>query len=295
MEDVSGDVLIIGCGNVGTRLALRYLQQGRRVCALVRSNHRAAALSALGITVVKGDLDQAHSMQALAEILERASTCFYFVPPPGEGEGDPRVGNLLSVWDRQHHPGQLIYMGTSGVYGDTGGAWVTEQSPLQPQTDRARRRMLAEQAWREGAEHLGFALTLLRVGGIYGPDRLPEARLRRGLPVLREQECGYSNRIHVEDLLRICEACAAQPADGIRIYNVSDGRPGNMTEYFLAVADALGLPHPPQLSMAEAREQLSPAMLSYLGESRRMDSHKVWQELGLRPRYPDLASGLAFL
>lgn len=290
---MNAGILIIGCGKVGSRLAQGWIQAAVPVWALARSGDSAKNLQSLGVQVIRGDLDDAGELLALADLPLENMTLYYLAPPPGEGEGDPRMLHFLQALEQGNVPEQIIYMGTSGVYGDSAGEWVDEQSPLHPETSRARRRLAAEQALRAGATRLGFSLTLLRVGGIYGPGRLPEARLRKGLPVLRESECGYSNRIHLDDLLTICVACAEQPAEGVRVFNVSDGRPGNMTEYFLAVADRLGLQRPPQISMAEAAEQLSPAMLSYLGESRRMDSRKVWRELGLEPRYPDLASGLA--
>jgi nucleoside-diphosphate-sugar epimerase len=114
------------------------------------------------------------------------------------------------------------------------------------------------------------------------------------LPVLAEAECGYTNRIHVEDLVRICLA-AAEKGEADNVYNVSDGHPGNMTQYFNAVADAVGLPRPPSIPMAEAQERLSPAMLSYLTESRRMDNRKLLRDFAFTLRYPQLALGLAAL
>ncbi|MBE0509811.1 MAG: SDR family oxidoreductase [Chromatiales bacterium] len=290
------EIIIIGCGDVGTRLARRWRTAGVDVAALfrsaLRSGDRQQQLQSQGIAILHADLDQPETLAPLQAPGLHGRVLYYLAPPPGEGERDSRIEHFLACLGKDNCPQQLIYMGTSGVYGDSGGAWVDEECPTQPQTGRAIRRLAAETALRQASQELGFSLTLLRVGGIYGPGRLPEARLRQGLPVLRETECGYSNRIHVDDLLGICIAAAEHPQPGQRVFNVSDGKPGNMTEYFLAVAQALGLPPPPQLSLAEARQQLSPAMLSYLGESRRMDSRKVLRELAYQLRYPDLASGL---
>lgn len=289
---MTSEILFIGCGDIGRRLAQQWLERGYRPVALARSGDSAARLQSLGIEVVHGDLDQPDSLHCLDEHLH-GRVVYYLAPPPAQGDGDSRIAHFLAHLDASRCPAQVIYMGTSGVYGDVDGAWVDEHSPTQPQTARARRRLAAEDALREVATQRGFPLTLLRVGGIYGPGRLPEMRLRQGLPLLREEACGYSNRIHLADLLAICIAAAEQPGKGCRIFNVSDGHPGNMTQYFLAVADALGLPHPPQLSLAEAKKVLSPAMLSYLGESRRMNSSKVLRELDLALQYPDLESGLS--
>jgi nucleoside-diphosphate-sugar epimerase len=200
--------------------------------------------------------------------------------------------HLLSALQPGHLPRRIVYISTSGVYGDTGGAWVTEETPPNPQTSRAKRRLAAETALRQFGKLSGVEVIILRVGGIYGPGRLPVERLQKGLPVLNETECGYTNRIHAEDLALICLA-TGERGHTDNIYNVSDGQPGNMSQYFFAVADALGLPRPPSLPMDEARAQLSPAMLSYLTESRRMDNGKLLREFGLTLRYPDLASGLA--
>ena len=285
-------IVIIGCGDIGQRLARLWQARAQSVVALVRSAARARELAAQGLEVVRGDLDQPDSLHALASAIAPGALIYYLAPPPAEGETDPRVIHFIEALKRAPPVGQIVYLGTSGVYGDSDGAWVDELSPTRPQTARARRRLAAEQALQRAAEELGLGLTLLRVGGIYGPGRLPEARLRKGLPLLREAECGYSNRIHLVDLLQVCLACAERPAEGVRIFNVSDNQPGNMTAYFLAVADALAIPHPEQLSLAEAQQRLSPAMLSYLGESRRLDSRKLQRELGVRLQYPDLASGL---
>jgi nucleoside-diphosphate-sugar epimerase len=132
---------------------------------------------------------------------------------------------------------------------------------------------------------------VLRVGGIYGPGRLPIERLRQALPVLRPEESLPGNRIHADDLAAACVA-AGERGRADAIYNVSDGQDSTMTEYFFAVADALGLPRPPTVSLAEARGRLSQVMLSYLTESRRLDNRRMREELGVVLQYPDLASGL---
>ncbi|MCW8829242.1 MAG: SDR family oxidoreductase [Gammaproteobacteria bacterium] len=282
------NIFIIGCGNIGRLVAGKWIEQGVNVTALARSEASALRLQGLGIKTVFGDLDR---QQTLTGLPLAGHTLYYFAPPSPQHEGDPRMENLLTAINPQNLPRRIIYISTSGVYGDTGGAWVTEQDDPNPQTARARRRVAAETALRRFGRGQNVAVVILRVGGIYGPGRLPEERLQRGLPVLNEAECGYTNRIHAEDLAHIC-LTAAEKGKADNIYNVTDGQPGNMTQYFYAVADALGLPRPPNLPMDEAREQLSPAMLSYLTESRRMDNSKLLREFGITLRYPDLQSGL---
>lgn len=282
------NIFIVGCGDIGGLVAGKWLETGANVTALVRSEANAIRLQGLGVKTVSGDLDQPES---LSELPTAGTILYYFAPPSVQHEGDPRMHHLLDSLGADNLPRRIVYISTSGVYGDSGGKWVTEETPPNPQTARARRRLAAETILRRFGRETGVAVIILRVGGIYGPARLPLERLQKGLPVLNEAECGYTNRIHVEDLARICIA-AAQKGRADNIYNVTDGHPGNMTQYFNAVADALGLPRPPTVSMAEARKLLSPAMLSYLTESRRMDNRKLLRDFGVTLRYPDLASGL---
>jgi nucleoside-diphosphate-sugar epimerase len=286
------DIFIVGCGDIGTLLATNWQKRGARVTALVRSEASAQRLQGLGLETVHGDLDQADSLNALPSA---GALLYYLAPPPPKGEGDTRMQHLLAALSGSHAlPQRIVYISTSGVYGDSKGAWVSEETPPNPQSARARRRLNAETALRDFGRRHQVPVVILRVGGIYGPGRLPVERLQKGLPVLDEAECGYTNRIHADDLVSILLA-SAEKGRADNVYNVSDGHPGNMTGYFHAVADALGLPRPPSLTMERAREQLSEAMLSYLCESRRMDNRKLLQEFAIALRYPDLASGLAAL
>lgn len=279
-------IFIIGCGDLGTRVARLWQAIGAPVSALVRSEAAMTRLQAQGIHAIRGDLDSPASLCGLP--VENARV-YYFAPPPAEGQEDTRMRAFV---DAHLQPSQVVYVSTSGVYGDHRGTRVDEETPPAPGNVRARRRLDAETVLREWGRTAGVRVHVLRVGGIYGPGRWPLARLRAGTPVLREDECGYTNRIHIEDLASICMAVAKHGRED-RVYNVSDGSNGTMTEYFYAVADHFGLPRPPAISMAEARRQLSPAMLTYLVESRRMDNRRMLGELQITLRYPDLAAGLA--
>lgn len=282
------NIFIVGSGDIGSLLAGKWRDRGVKVIALFRSAASKLRLQGLGIESVYGDLDDPASLTGLP----LADTILYYLaPPPPKGDSDPRMHHFLAALSAGEAPRRIVYISTSGVYGDTGGEWVTEETPPNPQSGRGRRRLDAETALRAFGRTNSVAVIILRVGGIYGPGRLPLERLQKQLPVLNEAECGYTNRIHAEDLVTILIA-AAEKGRADNIYNVSDGHPGNMTQYFNAVADALGLPHPPSLTMSEARLQLSEAMLSYLTESRRMDNRKLLREFGIHLRYPDLASGL---
>jgi len=276
---------ILGCGDIGLKVAALEQAAGRRVLALARSEAAASRLSGAGIETVAGDLDRADTLRGLPV---GASVWYYFAPPPPQGEGDPRLAGLLAG----PLPRRLVYISTSGVYGDCGGAWVDEDWPVNPRSDRARRRAAAESCLRAWAGARGVDAVVLRVPGIYGPGRLPEERIRRGVPVVREEESPWSNRIHADDLAQACFLAARRGRAG-GVYNASDGNPSTMTDYFFQVADHLGLPRPPTIAMEEARRVLGPGILSFLEESKRLDNRRMLRELGVVLRYPDLAGGLA--
>jgi nucleoside-diphosphate-sugar epimerase len=169
---------------------------------------------------------------------------------------------------------------------------VTEETPPNPQTGRAKRRLAAEQTLQSWSSQQQTPCVILRVGGIYGPGRLPLERLRQGMPVLKRELAPPTNRIHADDLARVCHAAAAAPGR-CAIYNVCDNETSTMSDYFLAVAERAGLPRPRELDWQQAEAELSPAMLSYLHESRRMDNAKMLRELNVELAYPTLDEGLA--
>ena len=280
------DIFIIGCGYLGTLVAQKWANHNRSVAALARSVDSASKLQAQGIAPCNGDLDNPASLNGLPVA---SSILYYLAPPPATGHIDSRMHHFIGALDAATPPQQIIYISTSGVYGDTKGEWVTEESPLNPQADRAFRRVDAETVLTDWCETHRIPLTILRVAGIYGPDKLPLKRLQKGTPVLRQEESGYTNRIHIEDLVNICIKAAGQ-GEGTEIYNVSDGHPSTMSDYLFAVADALGLPRPATVTMEEAKRVLTPAMISYLSESRRLDNGKLLR--GVELVYPTLIDGL---
>lgn len=282
------DVLIVGCGDIGERVAALERAQGRRVAGVVRSGASARRLQAAGVQPITADLDMPAS---LTDLPVRNALVYYFAPPPGKGVTDPRMEAFVTVLDAAGPPVRVVLISTTGVYGDCGGEWVTEDRPPNPRADRARRRLAAENALRRWSERIGMPVVILRVAGIYGRGLLPEQRLRAREPVLREEESPCSNRIHADDLARVCFAAGHHKNPGI-VYNVSDGHPTTMTDFFNRVADALGIPRPPVITLEEARRQLGEGMLSYLAESRRIDNRRLLEELGVGLMYPDLASGL---
>jgi nucleoside-diphosphate-sugar epimerase len=281
-------IFIVGCGYVGRRVAALERTRFAAVRALARRDTSAATLVASDIEPVRGDLDDPDSLTGLNL---RGQRVYYFAPPPAHGSRDPRAhGFVAAVEDAAPH--RIVYVSTTGVYGDCGGAWVTEERPARPGADRARRRLDAETALQEFGVRTGTPVVILRVPAIYGPGRLPLERLRQGLPLLNSAESPWSNRIHVDDLVSACVAAMDRGRSGA-VYNVADGHPTTMTDYFNRVADVMGLPRPPYLNRAEAQAALDAGMLSYLAESKRVDNTRMLEELGVTLRYPTLERGLA--
>jgi nucleoside-diphosphate-sugar epimerase len=212
------------------------------------------------------------------------------VPPAPSGDRDQRLERLLEVCIG--NPRRIVYLSTTGVYGDHAGGEVDEETPAAPRTPRAARRLAAENLLRDWADARAVCWCILRIPGIYGPGRLPLERLRRGDPAIDPAEAMPGNRIHVEDLVSACVAAGASPqADG-RIYNVTDGTDDSPTAYLQRVARLSDLPPPPLISKAEAEKSLPAMALSFLGESRRVQNRRMLEELGVELAYHDLDAGI---
>lgn len=280
-------MLIVGCGYIGERLATAMLSKGEAASAIVRSDERAKTLRTMGVFVLQLDLDT--SPLPSASTLQQ--TIFYFAPPPPKGALDTRMQSFLQGLSISGQPTRIVYISTTGVYGDCSGNWIDETQPANPQVDRARRRWHAEQLLQGWRASSGGELVILRVGGIYGPGKLPLTRLQQGLPMIAENDAPWTNRIHTDDLVQVCLAAMARGING-EVYNVCDGTPGNMTNYFNRVADLAALQRPPLIDAKQAVDALSPGLLSYLSESRRISNKKMLDQLSVKLRYPSLEEGL---
>lgn len=279
--------LIVGCGYVGERLALR-LADTYDITAVVRTPARVAELTARGIKTFALDLDRVRLGTWIPEKLEQAAI-FYLAPPPASGESDLRLDRFLQL--AIVPPRAFVYMSTTGVYGDTDGAPVDEGSPVQPMTDRARRRVSAEEMTRVWCTERRVRRVILRVPGIYGPGRLPLERLRKREATLHPDDAGISNRIHVTDLVEACVAAALNP-EARGIYNVTDGNSCSSTAFLDRVAALTGLPPAPRVSMDEAQLTFSPERLSFLHESRRVSNERMLKHLGVKLRFADIDAGI---
>lgn len=285
--------MIVGCGDVGQRVA-RLLPRNVRLMALTSSPERLPALRAQRITPLQGNLDDAASLRRLAGVATRV---VHLAPPPGDQPDwrtDPRTLALLRALRLRSLPQSLVYGSTSGVYGDCGGEWVRETRPLSPHTPRAQRRVHAEAHLRLFGRATGTRVHLLRIPGIYAPDReggTPRGRLLKGTPVLRAEDDVYTNHIHADDLARACLA-ALWRGKPQRASNASDDTQLKMGDYFDLAADLYGLPRPLRLARGTAQEELPLMLLSFMSESRRLDNTRLKQELRLRLHYPTVAIGL---
>ena len=189
-------------------------------------------------------------------------------------------------------PQRLVYVSTSGVYGDCAGVRIDETRALLPATPRARRRVDAERQLRRFGRNNRVCVSILRAPGIYAAERLPLQRLQQGVSALRVEDDVYTNHIHAEDLaMLVCAALRYGQAN--RCYNASDDSEMKMAEYFDLVADRFGFPRVPRISRSEAQAQMSPLQLSFMSESRRLDNRRIKKELRARLRYPQVADGVA--
>jgi len=279
------NLLIIGCGDIALR-TIPLLQGHYRLYALVRNPSKAEGLRKLGVTPIIGNLDNRPSLSKAAGL---ADVVLHFAPPDRLGRIDTRTRNLLSALSTRLLPSRLIYISTSGVYGDCDGDLVSETRTVNPQSDRARLRVSAERQIRSWATRNHVNANLLRVPGIIAADRLPVDRIKAGSPAIVASEDGYSNHIHADDLARIVIA-ALRYAKPNRVYHTVDDDEMKMGDYFDVVADAFQLRRPPRLPRAEARRAASPMMWSFMNESRRLTNLRMKQELKVTLRYPTVAS-----
>jgi nucleoside-diphosphate-sugar epimerase len=280
-------ILIIGCGDIGLRVTKK-LARSHRVFALTSQQNRFQELREVGAIPILGNLDHPESLWRLSGL---AQTVIHLAPPQNTGNRDCRTRNLIRILAQGSNTvRRLIYISTTGVYGDHGGAKVSEVTPVHPESERAKRRVDAEQALRLWAPAHGVVLTILRVPGIYAADRLPIDRLHAQTPALLPEEDAYSNHIHSDDLARlICGAVFHGKPQ--RIINTCDGGETKMGDYFDEVADAFGLERPKRLPASELQKIVSPMLWSFMRESRRVTNTRI-RELKRPLCYPSVGDFL---
>jgi nucleoside-diphosphate-sugar epimerase len=267
-----GRLLVAGFGDIARRAAPLLASRFEIVPAARRSGF---------------DLDRP---QTLA--FDRVDALLHLAPPPAAGEGDTRTANLLAALENARIlPTRVVYVSTSGVYGDCAGARVDETRPLAPKTARARRRVDAERRLALWCSPRGIPLVVLRVPGIYAADRLPLERLRAATPALRAEDDVFTNHIHADDLAAIAARSLDDDAPQ-GIYNAADDSELRMGDWLDLVADHGGLPRAPRLPREQVKALVSPELYSFMTESRRLDNRRLKRELGVRLRYPTVYEGL---
>ncbi|MGB9148640.1 MAG: SDR family oxidoreductase [Burkholderiales bacterium] len=284
-------LLIIGCGDVALRAA-PLLREKFRLFGLTRSIENSALVRNHGITPILGDLDTLASLHRLGGI---ADSILHSAPPPNHGRLDTRTRHLIGALSKgEMLPQRVVYISTSGVYGDCNGASIDETRPLNPQTPRAQRRVDAEQRLRVWCADNAISLSILRSPGIYAADRLPLSRLQRRLPVLNQSEDVFTNHIHADDLAQACIAALfrGQP---LRAYNICDGINQKMGDYFDQIAEAFALEKPPRVTRVEAEQMIAEPGLSFMRESRCLQNRRMVEELRVRMKYPSVDSLLCGL
>ena len=279
---MSKTLLCIGHGYCARALARHLLPGGWRILGTTRRADGVGALAETGITplVWSGDAP-------LPEL--DAATHLLISAAPGP-DGDPVLATLgpqiARVAPRLDWVG---YLSTTAVYGDHGGGWVDEDTPLTPATARGEARVRAEAEWAAVPQ---LPLHIFRLAGIYGPGRGPFAKVRAGTARRIVKPGQVFSRIHVDDIARVLAASIERPDPGA-VYNVCDDDPAPPEEVIAEAARLLGLPLPPAepYDMAE----MTPMARSFYAENKRVRNDRIKRDLGVRLLYPDYRAGLAAL
>jgi len=275
-------LLIVGCGDIGARIVAR-LGARFRVTGLVASAEGARRTRAAGARAFLADLDRPLPRGRLPV---PAPYVLFLAPTSPGGVRDERLRRALAAI-RPLERRRMVYLSTTGVYGDRGGAWIDETARPAPSNGRSARRLEAERRARASA----WRAAVLRVPGIYAADRLPLERLRSGLPAPIPEEDVYTNHIHADDLARAC-VLALMRGRAARVVNVVDDTELRMGEYLDLVADRFALARAPRMARAQLAAAVGAQRLSFLVESRRIRNGRMKRELRMRLMYPDVFAGV---
>ncbi|MCL4767831.1 MAG: SDR family oxidoreductase [Hyphomicrobiaceae bacterium] len=278
-------LLCFGLGYSARAIAARLHEQGWRISGTARSSDSAARIARMGYEglVFDGSIPSDAVRDALG-----AATHLLVSIPAGE-TGDPALACHMGDIARAEGLAWIGYLSTVGVYGDRQGAWVDEDSPPRPTSDRSRRRLDAERAWLALGERCGKRVQVFRLAGIYGPGRSAFDALRAGRARRIVQPGQVFNRIHVEDVARVVAAAAASPGRH-SVYNVADDEPAPPQDVIAFAAGLLGLPLPPEVSLADAG--LGPMAASFYAESKRVGNRRIKEDLGIQLAFPTYREGL---
>jgi len=273
-------LLILGCGYVGEKLATACMRQGVQVTGTTRSEARAKELRGLGVDAVVVE-----SPEWLADdLLGFVDSVVDSIPLTRDEDGmhASQVQWLSVIAPKLPNLKWAGYLSTTGAYGDADGAWVDETFPCKPTSERGSERLKAEQAWLSS----GLPAEVFRLAGIYGPERNIIPRLMSGnYRAVRWQPDHWSNRIHVDDIVAALMAAMNAPRRA-RICNLSDDEPLSHADYVIDLAQLIGAPEPVILSPKQGEKELSPAMLDFFRDNKRVSNSLLHRELLPELHYP---------
>ncbi|MCA1287938.1 SDR family oxidoreductase [Salipiger bermudensis] len=275
-------LLSLGHGYSAQALARQLLPQGWTVIGTTRDPAKAERFRAEGVVPLLWD------RMAVEEALGRVSHVLISAGPDSDGDPSLRLCGPAMA-ERAAQLDWVGYLSTTGVYGDHGGGWVDEDTPLTPGTRRGAMRLAAEDAWRAIPD---LPLHIFRLAGIYGPGRGPFAKVRAGTARRIVKPGQVFSRIHVEDIAQVLEASIRLPDPGA-IYNLCDDDPAPPQEVILHAAELLGVTPPPEEPFESA--EMGAMARSFYAESKRVSNRRIKEELGVRLYYPDYRAGLAAL
>ncbi len=265
-------LLSLGHGFSARYLAQRLVPLGWRVIGTTRKPEKFAELTAQGVEPLLWPCDLARALEGVTHVLTSAG-------PDAEGDPILRHGReaIVAASPQLEWVG---YLSTTGVYGDQDGGWVDENTPLDPATERGKRRVLAEREWLDIPD---LPVHVFRLAGIYGPGRGPFAKLRKGIAHRVIKKNQIFSRTHVEDIAQVLEASIAKPNPG-RVYNVCDDDPAPPQDVIAYAAELLGMEPPPEVTFEEA--DMSPMARSFYSDSKRVHNDRIKEELGVVLKYP---------
>jgi len=282
------NILIIGCGDTGKRVLKQLQPQNNNIFVTSHKKDSQKQLKQLGISLIPANLDNKEDLEQLPT---NNASIFYFAPPAASGTTDVRMSNFVQSLSRKNPPKRIVYISTTGVYGNCDGQWISETATLNPGADRSKRRLHAESLIQEYCSSNSCEFVILRVTGIYCLEKLPLERLKNGMKVLHPDIAPASNRIHADDLANCCvKAMFDGPAN--EIFNIADGNPSSISDYFIQIAKIFHLPEPELLNWEQTEKEISPAMLSYLHESKKINIDKLLSVLNIKLNFPTLIDGL---
>jgi nucleoside-diphosphate-sugar epimerase len=294
---MSKNIILLGFGYMANRVANKLQQMELISGKTIFSLSRSQSVNLPWLQHIRFDLDKTDNNPFISNKVINQSSILYLIPPPNTGQSDPRMRNFLHLIKQTHViPEKITLISTTGVYGNCDGEWIDESRAVNPNIDRAYRRVDAENQLQKYCLDNKINCNILRVSGIYAADKLPLARIKKQLPIVNKDDSAYSNRIHAEDLTTICCQSIIPELSGYQndgIYNCSDNRPSTMYDYFTRLAATYHLPPPPVINIEQAQNQLSAGMLSYMQESRRIRNKKLLADFNIELKYPSLDSFLA--